>query len=66
MTQGTEEWYVAMANAIKARERAELGIKRWQEKLDQAEAVIAELASEAREEIPTAAAEAPEQAPVQE
>ena len=31
MTQGTEEWYVAMASAIKAREHAEVGIKRWQE-----------------------------------
>jgi len=63
MTQGTEEWYVAMASAIKAREHAEVGIKRWQEKLAEAETKIQELANG---NAPTLIETASEQAPVQE
>jgi hypothetical protein len=40
MEQGTEEWYVAMAAAIKKREHAENGVARWQAQVAQAEKEI--------------------------
>jgi exonuclease VII small subunit len=42
---GTEEWFKAMGAAISKREHAENGVKRWQEKLAQAEQEIQELAA---------------------
>jgi hypothetical protein len=45
MEQGTEEWYVAMAAAIKKREHAENGVARWQAQVEQAEKEINALAA---------------------
>lgn len=42
---GSEEWFKAMGAAILKREHAENGVKRWQEKLAQAEQQIQELAA---------------------
>jgi hypothetical protein len=62
MTQRSEEWYVAMATAIKKREHAENGVKRWQAQVVQAEREIRELSGndfppEAVEQVAEQAAE---------
>lgn len=44
MTQ-TDEWYQAMADAIKARDHARMAIVRWQVKLDEAEKQILALSN---------------------
>jgi ABC-type Fe3+-hydroxamate transport system substrate-binding protein len=47
MTGRDEEWYIAMAEAVKRRERAQSMISQWTSKLNDAESDIAGLTNEA-------------------
>lgn len=56
MTESTQ-WYVAMGDAVKERNRASSMVENWQEKVKAAEARIDALARQQQEQPP----EAPEQ-----
>lgn len=60
MTESTQ-WYVAMGDAVKERNRASSMVENWQEKVAAAEQRIAELAQQGPALAPL---EAAEQAPV--
>lgn len=53
----TTEWYLAMGEAVRERNRALSMAENWQEKVKAAEARIDELAAQQRTEVPEQAAE---------
>lgn len=53
----TTEWYLAMGEAVRERNRALSMAENWQEKVKAAEARIDELTAQQRTEVPEQAAE---------